>query len=367
MILVIGIGAAGNKAAIRAIELEAVHPENVILINSTEKDIPTEYKNKSIIIGNNINGCGKERSISKDAIISFLQSSDVFENISADIDRIVIVTSTEGGTGSGSTPILAKYIREVLGINTSIFAFTGFEDEPRGMKNTVSFSKDIDEETTIQILSNKKFLDEAGGNFIKAQELANNEFCKRLLIMSGIILEESDQNIDDTDLHKLIDAPGLLDITYIDIDTPLKNIESFNKLCSKMIDESKSIDFEPTASRIGFIFNGKDSSRDSIDFSYKVFKQKYGEPYESYTHLQENKSYQKEFIACIASGMKLPIDAISKIYEDYQEKASKISKDKDSFFGKINSLEVDDEYNVFDTKKREIKTSKDDFLGSLKG
>lgn len=365
MIFVLGLGAAGNKAAIRAIELGVIDKSDAMLINSTEKDIPGEYKINSIIIGNNLKGCGKERNISKDAIVSYLQSEDTFNKIPSDVDRVVIVTSTEGGTGSGSTPILARYIRDVVGINTSIFAFTGFENDARGMKNTINFMKEIDDQTTIQIISNKKFLEEANDNFIKAQELANDEFCKRLVIMTGTIFEESDQNIDDTDLHKLIDAPGLLDITYTVIESPIKNIDAFNKICSNIVDNSKSVDFTPTASRIGFIFNGKDSSRDSIDYSYKVLKSKYGEPFEVYTHLQENNSYKKEFIACIASGMKLPIDVMEKTHEEYKERTHKVSKDRDSFFDKINSFEDLEEDDVFDMKKRNVRSDKNSFFENL--
>lgn len=362
MIFVIGIGAAGNKAVTRAIELEVIHETSAVLINSTEKDIPDKYKERSIIIGNNLKGCGKERNIAKNAMLSYLKDSDTFSNISEDVDRIVIVASAEGGTGSGSAPILAKYIRDVAGVNTSIFAFTGFENDVRGLKNTIEFMKDLDEETTIQILSNKKFLEEANNNYTVAEELANNEFCKRILIMAGTVLEETDQNIDETDLHKLIDAPGLLDITYSDIDSQLKDVEMFNKLCTRMVADSKSIDFSPTAARLGVIFNGKLFSRDSIDFSYKVFKSKYGEPYEAYTHLQENISYKKEFLACIASGMKLPIEAIQRTYDEYLDRTSKISKDKDSFFDAIGEFREAEEDKIFDMKKRNTKSDKDSFF-----
>lgn len=362
MIFVIGVGAAGNKAAIRAIELDVIKPAYTLLINSTQKDIPIEYKNNSIIIGNNLKGCGKEREISKNAIMAFLKDEKIFDSVPADVDRILVVTSTEGGTGSGCALKLAEYLRDFIGFNTSIFAFTGFEDDARGLKNTINFMKEIDEETTIQIVSNKKFLTESEGNYIKAQELANDEFCKRLVIMSGDVLEESAQNIDDTDLHKLIDAPGLMDITYADIESSIKNIESFNKICSNMVDESKSIDFMPTASRIGVVFNSKETSRDNVDYSFKVFKTKYGEPYEIFKHIQDNSAYEKEFIACIASGMKLPIDEIQKTYDEYMERTSKISKDKDTFFSTVSSFEEPDEDKVFDMKRRQPKVDKDSFF-----
>lgn len=362
MIYILGIGAAGNKAAIRAMELGIVNSGYTLLINSTEKDIPEKYKDNSIIIGG-LGGSGKERSTSKDAIRPFLEKTEIFNNIPTDVDRVVVVTSTEGGTGSGSTPVLAKYIRDIIGINVSIFAFTGFGIDPRGLNNTVNFMKEIDDEMTIQIISNKKFLEDANNNFIKAQELANDEFCKRIVIMSGSILEESDQNIDDTDLHKLIDAPGLLDIVYTDIESPIKNTESFNKLCSSIIDNSKSIDFEPTASRIGVIFNGKSSSKDVIDYSFNTIKNKYGEPYELYTHLQDNTNYTTEFIAIIASGMKLPVEAIKKIHKEYLDRTSKVSKDKDPSNKELNTECKDlEEDKVFNMRKRHPKSNKEAFF-----
>lgn len=366
MIYVIGIGAAGNKAAINAIEVEAIDPSYVTIINTTLKDIKQdEYKKNAIIIGDKLRGCGKERDISKNAIITFLKENNVFENIPSDVERVVIVTSTEGGTGSGSAPILAKYIRDVIGLNTSIFAFTGFENDVRGMKNTLSFMKELDDLTTIQIISNKKFLAETNNNYGDAEKRANYEFAKRLIIMSGCVLQESSQNIDDTDLHKLIDSPGLLDIVYSDIKETIKNVEGFNKFCSNIVDESKSIDFEPTASRIGFIFNGKDMTRDNIDYSCSVFKAKYGEPFEMYTHIQENNVYNGEFIACIASGMKLPSEAMQKTYDEYLKRTSKVSKDKDSFFDTVNLLKENEEDNIFDMKKRHNGTNKDDFFSNI--
>ena len=61
----IGLGAAGNKAAITAVENEIIPIKHVMLVNSTLKDIPADYQNKD---GANVKqfigaygGCGKER------------------------------------------------------------------------------------------------------------------------------------------------------------------------------------------------------------------------------------------------------------------------------------------------------------------
>ena len=64
----IGLGAAGNKAAICAVENNIMSVKQTMLVNSTLKDIPAEYQNKEGAIVYQLfgayGGCGKERQIS---------------------------------------------------------------------------------------------------------------------------------------------------------------------------------------------------------------------------------------------------------------------------------------------------------------
>ena len=62
--LLIGIGAAGNKAVMTAINMGVVELEDTIIINSTTKDFPKDYKGKTIVLSGTDTGCGKERSVS---------------------------------------------------------------------------------------------------------------------------------------------------------------------------------------------------------------------------------------------------------------------------------------------------------------
>ena len=48
--LLIGIGAAGNKAVMTAINMGVVEVEDTIIINSTTKDFPKDYKGKTIYL-----------------------------------------------------------------------------------------------------------------------------------------------------------------------------------------------------------------------------------------------------------------------------------------------------------------------------
>ena len=353
--VLLGLGAAGNKAAIDAIENKVLPKEKVWLVNTTMRDIPEKYHDRAIIFGENLSGCGKERKLAKDAILEKLRddSDNTFETIvEEDDDLAVLVANAEGGTGSGSIAIIAKYLKEVIGINTHIMAFTGFETDVRGLKNTVDFFQDMDEEYIIQTISNKKFLNECGGNIRKAEKAANIEFCKRLTIMIGTPLIDSDQNIDDTDLHKLINTPGFMDIEYKEFDK-IKNMTEFESLCSDMMDSSKSLDFEPTAVRIGVILNISDKNKDHINYTYNKLEERLGHPFELYQHVQYAENYP-EFIAIIASGIKMPLDDIIDTYEEYKKSSEKVSKSKDNFFAAVAELKANEEDDAFDLKRKSI-------------
>ena len=74
----IGIGAAGNKAAITAVENDVISVENTMLINSTLKDIPADYLSKPGAVVRKYEGayggCGKERKISLDLAMNNLEA-----------------------------------------------------------------------------------------------------------------------------------------------------------------------------------------------------------------------------------------------------------------------------------------------------
>ena len=73
---VIGVGAAGNKAALELLKNGTVVDKNrIMLINSTPKDIPAEYADMFIQIGSNasLGGCGKEPDIGERICVDALK------------------------------------------------------------------------------------------------------------------------------------------------------------------------------------------------------------------------------------------------------------------------------------------------------
>lgn len=358
---VIGIGAAGNKAAMELIKSNVVPLKNVLLVNSTSKDIPEEFSSndgKVVQIGtDDLNGCGKEREEGKALALKALQSNklDLDAFLYPDIDIVTIVTSTEGGTGSGASVIIAKYLKEVLKMNVHVFAFTGFEEDTRGLLNTVEFFKDMSDEYTVQVVRNKKFMQATNNNLIKAEELANKEFAVRMDVLLGNSIKASNQNIDDTDLFKIATNPGYMDIQYKEIGEKVRNTSQFNDIIKEMIDDSKGMDInDPSQTLMGVIVNMPENETSSIDHEFNGLVDHYGFPFEKFKHIQNEKG-MSTFIAFICTGMKIPVQEIQDIYDKYREHTSRVNKGKDEFLSALSGFTEDESDSMFNLRSR--KTS----------
>lgn len=338
--LLVGIGAAGNKAVMNAVKQNVVAEDDTIIINSTSKDFPAEYNGIKIILSPNDKGCGKERSVAKDYALTAISSGKLNIDKVNTYTTVIICTSVEGGTGSGSTPIIAKFFNQVYRKNVHIVAFAGFEEDVRGIGNTVEFFQEVDSNLIIQIIRNNYFLRLANGNKIKAEQLANDEMCRRINIITAKNFIPSDQNIDDTDILKVSNTSGFMTVEHAYIEKPLVDQDDFNKLIKKMIYESKSVKSKDAAAlRMAVILNIDPASEDAIDYSFKIIKDAYGNPYECFVQKQwDNK---KEYISFIISGMKMPIDEMRAIYERYKEQTAKVNKNSDDFYKEMQTMNLD--------------------------
>ena len=360
----VGLGAAGNKAVMELVG-RGFDQKDLILVNSTDKDFPTEYKgNHKIVLKPDNTGCGKERSIAKEFAIRAINAGVFDKLFEEDVTNVMLVTSVEGGTGSGSTPIIAEYISDVLGLNVHICAFIGFEDDTRGLQNTVEFFQEVSGfDADIMSIRNSAF---HTTNKFRAEELANMEFVSRVRVLTGKDMITSSQNIDDTDIFKVVSTFGYKTVETIYFDNNLLDVEQFNKLCKQMIYESKSIKSEnPGMIRLGVILNIAPGSEDAVDYQFSALKDEYGNPYEFFFHKQYDG--KRQFIQFIASGMKLPIDEVVKIHERYKESSNRVDKKKDDFFDKINKLDIASEDSAFDMGRgtKKAKLSRASFMKAL--
>lgn len=363
-VYVIGLGGAGNKAIISAIKSGVITKQNCMLLNTTLADIEAGFEDISFKFGSSRGGCGKERNKAKGYMIEGLRGE--LSNLKLvgedDIELVLLVSSTEGGTGSGSTMILAKYINQVIGKPVQIFAFAGFEEDGRGLKNTVEFFQESDENLSIQCTSNSKFLD-GGTNKIEAEKASNIDFVNRLRVITGYDMVESDQNIDATDLFKVSTQPGYTICNRIPLTPKVKNVDQYNKIIKEFLDTETSLDTNKTVKRLAIIFNISESTTDNVDFYYNVFKDKFGMPFEVFTHVQHTNN--GEYVDFIASGLDLPLDEVRDVYNKYKEQTDKVNKRKDSFLNETSELKILQTDDMFDVGNTKASVSSDDFFKSI--
>lgn len=370
----IGLGAAGNKAAIEAVERGIIPCNNVMLLNSTLKDIPADYITRNGAVCYQFTGayggCGKERSRSYELCSATLENDDIklgqFLGIDTDeeAELVVLVSSTEGGTGSGASPLVADYINQVYGLPVHIFGLAGFEDDVRGMRNTVDFFKDMKDTFAVECISNQRFLDDAKGNRLKAEALANTEFATKLSVLMGIAIRDAVHNIDPTDLLKLSTQTGYMMIESYIFKDKIKTQAQFQQAVTEMIAHSKALDPAGSEKKLGVIINIREEATDYIDYS--EIEDKFGVPYERYEHIQHEEE-MPEFISFIAGGLDMPIESVEETYNKYKESLEKVNKASDNFFSKIQDKAIDSSDHMFDLDAQKKNTvSKDSFFKNKK-
>ena len=347
--LILGCGAAGNKAVTAMVASGIVDVDDCILINSTSKDFPIDFDGKKIVMSPRDTGCGKERKISKEYTLKLIK--DGMLNIPVDkYTTVIIVGSCCGGTGSGSICTLGRFFAEVYNRNVHIVAFTGFEEDVRELSNTIEFFKEIDSKLVVHAISNASFLQEANGNKYKAEQLANVELCKRIAIITGKNFIASSQNIDDTDILKVSNTSGYMTVEEAYLDKPLVNVDDFNKVVKQMIYNSHSIKSKnPGAIRIGIILNLRPESEDAVDYSFQLIKEAYGNPYECFQ--QKQWDGKREYIQFIVSGMQMPLDAIQEIFDRYNEAFKRVQTQNDQFYQAVAGMNLDPSAGRFDMIK----------------
>lgn len=369
-----GCGQGATKAMITCIENGTLNRDDCCVVNSTTKDIPIEYQRDAIVISDDPDaGCGKERENARGLMADYINiNPNAIREKIIDYDYVNIIAAAEGASGSGASVVLARWIactnfadnkdEPPYHIPIIITLITGFESDIRGISNTINYFKDLNgAPITIRTVSNKKFLEKASNTFT-AEKLANEDISTAFKIISAHDLDNSEQNIDDTDHFKIITNNGLMFIAEINIDKKIKNPNQFEQLISDAIDYSSSLEFEPSASKIGLYMNVSNDTLANIDTNFPSIKQKLcGSNIipEFFIHKQYNG--KEEYVRIIATGINLPKDEIADLYNKFQN--SNITKKEDDFFSAISGMSTS--INVEEDNSRPDNTEVDNMLNQF--
>jgi cell division GTPase FtsZ len=340
---VIGIGNTGNQIATLAMN-ELKIP--VLAINSSEKDletVPDSVPKKLISSTKGLSqGAGKNRSLAKSYLkesIMKVLSSDETNKFLNDMDIIFIVSSTGGGTGSGTAPLLANIIKSAYA-DTKVILIGVLPVNNEALSahvNTLEYLNEL-----YSVLENQTYMLYDNDRYAKLpsylmMEKVNREIVEDInVIRCTYNLTTRFDSIDEQDMMRLVSFPGRIVVSRLekiqekDIDG--KSIEDM------LIDNLKTnahaeLQRDRKVIASGIITNLSQTLTESFDNHIPKVREFVGDPIHDFNHIYINEDRKlPNNVFLILSGLAKVNDKINRITDRINEieDSQKVDDDDDA-------------------------------------
>ncbi|NQZ29426.1 MAG: cell division protein FtsZ [Mycoplasmatales bacterium] len=209
-IKVIGVGGGGNNA-MQDVYDKGISGVDFILANTDEQDLIKNMEVTQVIKLGRFNdrglGAGANPNVGRDVT---LESEDVIKEALKGADMVIVVAGMGGGTGTGASPVIAKFARE-LGALTLGVVTTPFKTEGElKQRNTKEGLKELRQNTDSLItISNEKLNKQFGGRTLQdAFKVSNTIIHQIIKMLSDLVNKVSLINIDFADVTRIIKDQG---------------------------------------------------------------------------------------------------------------------------------------------------------------
>lgn len=206
-IKVIGTGGAGGNAVNTMIAKELSGVE-FITVNTDAQDLKKSKAPNKIQIGKKIT---KGLGSGSDPLIGAAAAEEDAEKISEYLDgadMVFITAGMGGGTGTGSSPIIAKTSKELgvltVGVVTKPFGFEGPRRSKQALEGIRNLEKEVD--TLIIIPNNRLATDKT--TIIEAFQKADEVLYQAVRGISDIIIGTGFINVDFADVKSIMSENG---------------------------------------------------------------------------------------------------------------------------------------------------------------
>lgn len=207
-LLVIGTGNGGCNIAAT---IKRKYPDNIglILYNTSQKGLRdiSDVADRSIIIAD-ADGSGKDRSLSKELFKrgAYKNAIEEINQVSANkqFDYILICTTTDGGTGGGISPIMAKLIRDNVDIPVMILGvFPSTLEDAVAQYNSIEWFNEVRKSEVPYII-----FDNDGYNKMQHGEI-NDIIANHVGVIVGEYFSDSEvSQIDNQDISNVLNDGG---------------------------------------------------------------------------------------------------------------------------------------------------------------
>lgn len=329
---IIGIGNTGNQVAELARNTLNIP---VIAINSSDKDLETLSSSvpKKLIKDNDGitagEGAGKDRSLAKkylkESIMELIKDEEIVKLVS-ELDIVFIVSSTGGGTGSGTAPLLSNIITSTFkDVKTIMIGVLPVNSEALSAHvNTLEYLDELYKllkTQTYMLYDNDKL---NGLPSYKIMDQVNHEIVRDIDVLRCTYNYTSKYDtIDNRDMMRLLSFPGRIVVS---------RLEDFNeKSCDNQTIEDMIIDNLKRNTHVesqrdkrvmatGIITNLSHALNEEFDNNTPKVREFMGVPVHSYSHTYVNEDRkQPNNVFYILSGLSAINDKINIISDRIEE------------------------------------------------
>jgi cell division protein FtsZ len=229
-IKVVGSGGAGNNTITRMMEVGIVGAESVA-VNTDAQDLLYSDADVKVLIGKEITGglgAGGDPKVGMEAA---KESKDDIKKVLEGADLVFITCGLGGGTGTGSSPIIAEVAKKVgsltIAVVTLPFAMEGQTRMKNAKEGLENLRKIVD---TIIIIPNDKLLEIVPDvSLATAFKVADEILVNSVKGITELITKPGLINLDLADIRTVMSNGGLAMIGMGESDTENRAIEAVEK------------------------------------------------------------------------------------------------------------------------------------------
>ena len=327
---VIGLGNTGNQiAALAAEELKIP----AMAINSSEKDLETiANKIPKILISDTegaSKGAGKNRALAKsylkDSILSIISKEDVQTFISG-LNVLFLVSSTGGGTGSGTALLMANIISSMF-VDTHVIIvgiLPVMSEALSAHVNSLEYLNELYgnlENQTYMLYDNDSLYNIPS---YKMMDTINREVVKDIDVLRCTFNYTTKyDSIDEQDMKRLISFPGRIMVTRLE-DLKERDLDksSIEDLLISKIKNTNHVELQRDRkiTATGIIVNLSEQVFNDFDNHIPAVREFIGDPDHDFNHLAINEDRKMpNNVFLIMSGMSQVNDRIQKISDRIEE------------------------------------------------
>lgn len=294
--------------------------------------------------GRKVDGSGKDREYSK-KILKAGSHQILMENIqkllkSKEIDYILVCSTTGGGTGSGSSPAIAKILEQNFDVPVIILGvLPALTEDSVAQYNALNWMSEVHQyELPYIIMDNQITLDSKNGpaSTFEIHDYVNKYAASMSLILSNHPFHETPiSKIDNQDIYTLISQFGQRISIYGSENQHPKVGQSLDDFLIDIIESNPRMQAPKNAKAMALFLRGPESFIQSADTQLPKLHERYGGTNYTPVHLEISNTY---YVGMIFTGSEENTDRLIEISNRYKE-ANVQLKGKSMAADLVNSME----------------------------